>query len=180
MPLVEKRYAEALVDLSVQQNAIQLYKHELQSVADVFDRQEDFRLFLLNPEITTGVKKDLIKTIFEGSIKTELMNFLLLLLDKHRIKYLPGIAEVFMTLADERSNILNLTIVTSELLESSQVDMIKEKYRIIYNAAAVKANMKIDRKVIGGVKIIIGDKVIDGTLKGRLENLKSFIVNKNN
>lgn len=176
MPLVERRYAEALVNISVQGGAIDAYQQEFQTVVTLFKEQSDFKLFLLNPEIRTEVKKDIVKKIFSLSLKVEMVNFLLLLLDKGRIKFLPGIFDEFTKMADRKKNVLNMTIISAAPVEDKQINEIKVKYMKLYNASAVKLSVEIDNKQIGGIKVKIGDSVVDGTVKGRLEGLKDLLL----
>lgn len=178
MPLVEKRYAEALVDIAVRNGALDSYQNELLEVADLFSTNEEFRVFLLNPEIKNEYKKSTLGKIFEKEIAGNLLNFMLLLLDKKRMNIFPGIVEEYIKLADKERNVLKMDIVSAGPLSDEQVDKIKEKYRSAYGAVDIRVNLSVDPSLLGGVKIIVGDKVIDGTVKGRLENLKDILVKK--
>lgn len=176
MPLIERRYAEALVGISEQNNAIEDYQREFQSIVEVFNNQQDFRFFLLNPEVSADVKKEIINKVFSGQVKKDIVNFLKLLIDKGRIKFLPVIFDEYIKLVDKKRSVLNMTISSSSELEDSQINLIKEKYMKKYGATSAKINVEIDKNLIGGVKVKIGDKVVDGSIKGRLESLKSLIV----
>jgi len=178
MPLVDRRYAEALIDISVQNKEIDAYQQDFQYIVDVFNKQEDFKFFLLSPEINADIKKDTLKKLFDGSIKPELLKFLMLLLDKGRIKFLPGMFDEFVNMADKKRNILSITIVSTSPLSATQISAIKEKYRKVYNASSVKAANEIDLDLIGGIKVKIGDEVIDGSIKGRFEDLRNLLLNK--
>jgi F-type H+-transporting ATPase subunit delta len=175
MPLVERRYAEALVDISVQSSAIDAFEQEFKSVVTLFKEQSDFRFFLLNPEITIETKKETVKKLFSGNLKKEMVSFLALLLDKGRINILPGIFDEFSRMADIKRNVLNMTVISAEVVNEEQINEIKEKYKKIYNASSVSLKVEIDKSQIGGVKVKIGDRVVDGTIRGRLEGLKNLL-----
>jgi F-type H+-transporting ATPase subunit delta len=176
MPLIEKRYAEALIGLSVQNNTIDDYRQELLVIADLYRNQQDFRLFLLNPKVKTEIKKAVISKAFSGKIKQELVNFLSLLLDKGRIKNLPGIFAEYLKAADKIKNTLNITIISAAPLEDKQVNSIVEKYKLLYNSTSANLLKEIDKTLIGGVKVKIGDKVVDGTITGRLQGLRNVLL----
>jgi ATP synthase, F1 delta subunit len=176
MPLVEKRYAEALINISVEQNAIDTYQRDLETVERVYLDDPFFMDFLLNPENETGIKKSVVQKVFEGNVKPELISFLKLLLDKGRIKHLPGIYKEFVQFADEKRSILNISIMSAKPLDTAQLNNITEKFRKLYNASSVKSETKIDPSLIGGVKIAIGDKLIDGSIKGKLKALEGLLV----
>lgn len=176
MALVERRYAEALVDISVQRGLIDIIGQELGSIAVILKMQPELWSFLLNPEVKTESKKAVMRKVFENRVTPELVNFLLLLLDKGRIKFLPGILEEFNKLSDRIKNVLNMTIVSAFPLDEMQINKIKQKYKQKYNAFSVKAVVEVDGSLLGGVKVKIGDKVIDGTITGRLNSLKELVL----
>lgn len=175
MSLVEKRYAEALVSLSFEQNAIDLYQEDLGLAAKAYAEQADFRNFLLSPEIKTAIKQDTIRKIFADKLKQEVVNFLLLLVEKGRISYLPDIYKEFVDQADEKRNILHMIIVAPFPLDEVQIRKLTGKFGALYNSSSVKADIKLDKSLIGGVRIIIGDKVIDGTVAGQLKALRDVL-----
>ena len=176
MPLVEKRYAEALVDIAVHHGTIDEYQQELGQVIQVLSEQPDFMGFLLNPQITVQAKKDTALKAFDEKIHPELVNFLLLLLDKRRIGLLPGITKEFIILSDKIKNTINMKIVSAMALNEQQINDIMTKYVGINKISYAKVDVEIDKDLIGGVKVIVGDKVIDGSVKGRLESLKQILV----
>lgn len=176
MPLVETRYAEALVELAFDKNLIEQLREELFQVSEVFERCLELRFLLLNMKIGADIKKETIKQVFKDNIKPETLNFLMLLIDKNRIRYLPGIVREFNRLADKKQNILNIKIYSAFPLDEMQVERLKEKYRRIYKAASVKAEIEIDKSLIGGVKVKIGDKVIDASVTGKVNTLKELLL----
>lgn len=176
MPLVEKRYAEALIDIAVQENQIEAYKQDLQTAVDTFEENRDFRFLLLNPCVGSEIKKDIVGRVFTKSVRTEVSNLLMLLLDKRRIKCLPGILQEYVKLADRKRNILSMRVISAAPLEQEQLDKIYEKFRIKHNAFFVRGDLSIDAQLIGGVKVIVGDKLTDGTVKGRLDSLRESLI----
>jgi len=175
MSIIEKRYAEALVNLSDEENTVEAYRQELETIGDIFENHEEFKSFILNQTLPANVKKDLIRDLFSGKARAGILNFLFLLVDKGRIGNLPDIIKEFNALADKRKNILNIKIISAVPVEDSLIEKIKDRYGKIHNAAGVKAEVEIDRNVIGGIKILIGDTVTDATLKGRLKQLEELI-----
>ena len=175
MPLVDKRYAEALINVSVEKNSIDLYQEELTAVSDIFRDETGLRAFLLNPKNSVDTKKSAITAIFGGRIHPELLNMLFVLLDKGRISRLSGICQEYMRMADEKRNILNITIMTAIPIDQGQIDSISERFRKLYNSSSVKATVDMDPTLLGGVKVAIGDKLYDGSIKGKLSRLQSIL-----
>jgi F-type H+-transporting ATPase subunit delta len=177
MPLVDKRYAEALVDMAIEGDAIDAYQQDLIPLIAVFDQKNEIKSFFLNPEINIENKKDLIKKSFNGKIRNELINFLLLLVDKGRFGHLSSIVNEFIILSDKKKSTINMTIVSANPLDEEQISEIKNKYIGLHKVNSAKVTLRLDESLIGGVKIIVGDKVVDGTVKGRLESLRQVLAN---
>lgn len=174
MPLVDKRYAEALVDVAEKNNSLETTQVELRVFAQMYSQQPEFRRFFNAPEIGNKEKKDALKKIFNDS-NSIVLPFLQLLLDKGRINNLPGIFREYVDIADKRKNVLHLHIKTAVAIDEAQLEKIKEKYKAEYNAAKDKTTITVDPELIGGIVVQIGDRVIDGSIKGRLKGLKEAI-----
>ncbi|OGO80746.1 MAG: ATP synthase F1 subunit delta [Clostridiales bacterium GWC2_40_7] len=176
MSLVEKRYAEALIGIAVEKKSIDVFLQDLETFAKAYSDEPGFKDFLVNPQNRMSLKKDIINNAFNGRIESDIINFVSLLLDKGRIKYMPEIYEEFSRLADEKRSILNIKVITATPLDEIQINTIADKYRKLYNAASVKAHVKVDANLIGGVKVIIGDKVTDVSVKSRLSELQRLLM----
>jgi F-type H+-transporting ATPase subunit delta len=173
MSVVDKRYAEALFAVAVQENAVQDYANNLTAIAGTYESNGEFKDFLLNPQNDLAVKKQVFHNLFDGKIETNLLNFLKLLLDKNRILHLPTISTEFVRLADERNNVLTMTIYTAIPLEKDYIKSICDKFQALYQASDVKATVESDSSLIGGIKVAVGDKLYDASIKGKLSRLQS-------
>ncbi len=176
MPLVEKRYAEALIKLTAKSDKSKDYLNNFKLVVDIFENNNDFRYLILNPKISIDTKYIIIDNVFGDILLPEIVNFIKLLLKKLRIKHLRKIYDEYLIYYHKLTKTLNIQIISSAPLSDLQIKMLTEKYQKIYNSSEIKTNIKIDKELIGGVKIIIGDRVIDGSIKGNLENLKSLLI----
>lgn len=175
MPVLEQRYAEALAELAVQKNEVENFLEQLRSLAEAFRSSEDFRRLLAGSEIDKGQKKTIIKNALGSRVSPTVLNFLLLLVDKGRAEYLPGIYEEFVHIIDEMKGILKMTVISAFPLTGMQIDTIKRKYMKLYDAKAAVTNLKIDPSLLGGVKVKIGDRVMDASVSGQLEGLKEWL-----
>lgn len=173
--MVEKRYAQALLAIAEQKGAILKFQEDMREIAAVYRDSRELRQFLANPEIGLQAKKSAVQAMLSGKVDRDLVSLMLLLLDKDRIGYLQEIASEFYRLASQRSNILEVTVLSAVPLEEEQVRRIKEKYGCEYGAAEVRAKLAVDPALLGGVKVMIGDRIIDGTVKGRLDALQEIL-----
>mgnify|MGYP001224225249 CR=1 FL=1 len=176
MARLERRYAEALADVG-EAGYMEELKNDMEEVSNVYMKIPEFRDTLINAGIKKEIKKELIDAAFGRKIRKEIINLLKVLVDKGRIKYLPEIKDDFVKIADARRNILNMKIITAVPLDLQQIDNIKLKYKARYNAVDVRAENIIDSRMVGGIKVIIGDRVEDASLKTRLEGMKKALLN---
>lgn len=175
MAIIGNRYAKALLDLAISDSAVDEYQNELARVLQIIESERELNGFLLSPQKDLTTKKNVLIHVFEGSIQKNILHLLLLLLDKGRIESLPDICLVYEKMADEYRNILNITVTTALTLNQSQIDSICEKFKAIYHRSSVKITVETDHSLIGGAKVTVGDKLYDGTVKGKLSKMQSAI-----
>jgi F-type H+-transporting ATPase subunit delta len=171
MPSVDNRYAEALVDVAEMNKSLDATQEELGVFAEMYSKQPDFARFFLAPEIGKKEKKDALRNMFNGSDNI-ILPFLQLLIDKGRISNLLGIYKAYIDIANKRKKVLNMEIRTFAIIDDTQINKIKEKYMKEYDATDVKITISIEPTLLGGVVVQIGDRVVDGSIKGRLKGLR--------
>ncbi len=177
MPLVEKRYAQALINISKEEGMLDVYKEEFLEVLDTYEENHDVKLILNDPRIGIEKKKIIIKNILKAmGTRANLLNFILLLLDKNRLSFLPGIFDEYVRLSDEINHVINLKIESFDILSDDQLVRIKEKFKKIHNANFANVQVKIDSGLLGGVKVQIGDKIYDDTIKSKLNHLAKQVI----
>jgi F-type H+-transporting ATPase subunit delta len=171
MPLVEKRYAEALIRIGIEQNNLDQLKQDLGDVKKIVSSSKELCGVLASPSFKSKDKKEAVKVIFANSISDTMMKFLCLLIDKGRISQVSEIFSQYTLLLDEIKKCLNIQVVTAETIEDSLLNQIGEKLRNKYGSNEVKIDHSIDPSIIGGIIVRVGDKLIDGSLKGKIETL---------
>jgi F-type H+-transporting ATPase subunit delta len=176
MSLVAERYAKALLDLAIFENAVDECQNELAAVSQIYEAESDLKTFLLSPQNDLTTKKTVLIHVFSGFIRKNMLNLLLLLLDKERMEALPDIYTAYVEMADEYRNILKITVTTALPLNRDEIDSIGEKFKSVYHGSSVKIIVETDTSLIGGVKVVVGDKLYDGTVKGKLSKMQSAII----
>ena len=126
--------------------------------------------------LSNNDKKDIVKDIYEKNLSTLTMNFLYVLIDAKRFDMISSIIDEFNNLYDIDNNILNGTIITKNSLSDEEIKKYEEKL-----TASLKSHVKLknvlDDSIIGGSIVKIGDKLIDSTLKGQLNELRKELIN---
>lgn len=169
--LVCKRYAEALFEVAQEDNNLQQIREELDFLKTCLKENQDFEKLLNTPLVNSNEKKEILTNIFKDQFSKEVMNFLYILIDKGRIKYIHDIIREFNTMADISKNIVEGVAITAVPLEEASLLKLQVQLSMA-SGKNVRLKNEVDREVVGGVLVKIGDKVIDGTLKNRLGHLK--------
>lgn len=178
MPLVESRYAEALIEISEENCITDEVLNDFGALTSIFDNSPELVDYMNNPNVQLAVKKKLLEELFKGNINENLLKFLYLLVDKSRVNYIEGIFQEYKILADKKKNVLNLKIITAVPLDELQIQKIEQKYAEIYKKNRVTTVVNIDRTLIGGIKVQIGDRVEDYSVKSRLDSLKKLLTER--
>lgn len=170
-----RRYAKALLQLHPVKEGLERREVDMKWIVDLLESDHHFRGFLLAPQITRKQKEDLIKKVFRGALDPVLLRFLLMLLHKGRIQLLPDIYQEYSTLLKEFMGITVAQVITACPLDITAVEKLKNKLKDM-SKRAVQIEEKIDPKILGGAILILGNCMIDYSIKGRLDRMKESLL----
>ncbi|QUH24957.1 F0F1 ATP synthase subunit delta [Serpentinicella alkaliphila] len=169
--LVAKRYAQALFEVAYEENKHKEIEEELLALINIFETNPSFFELLKTPLITVEEKKQVLTEVIGGRVSTELFNFLNILLDKGREGFIFHISRHFKLLSDKVENITEAIAITAIPMNQDDLTRLEQKLSVV-SKKKVKLVNEVDSSVIGGILIKIGDKVIDGSIRNRLWNIK--------
>jgi len=172
--LVAKVYSQALFEVGLDINSLDLFLEELKAVTTACREYPDFYEILKSPKIKTDEKKKVVQEVFGKNQSEEINNFIKIILDKRRIKDLFSIAKEFEDLIYEHKGIVKAIAYTTKPLTVDEQLALKEKLQFMTKKEIELIN-RIDVNLLGGVMIKLGDRVIDGTLRGKLNRLQSSL-----
>lgn len=169
-------YAKSMFDASKEDDCLKLVYEELNLVKETIDSNPRLMEVFKHPLLSNNDKKNAIKDIYEKNLSKLTMNFLYVLIDAKRLDMISSIIDEFNNLYDIDNNILNGTIITKNSLSDDEISKYEEKL-----TASLKSHVKLknvlDDTIIGGAIVKIGDKLIDSTLKGQLNELRKELIN---
>lgn len=173
-PTIALRYARALLDLGIERKNFEQLGRELDRVAGLFHSAELAQLFR-NPKFTVDARKGVLGELLRRVMVSSLTrNFLLLLVDRNRIAYLPAIAEAFHGLADEHSGRVRAEVTVAQKLSEPDAARLRTVLEKLTGKKVIVEQVE-DASIIGGVITRIGGRVYDGSVKTQLETLRSSI-----
>jgi F-type H+-transporting ATPase subunit delta len=158
------------MELAVDQKNLDKIHDDLTYIESLMAQSADFRRVLVNPVIKEQPKKDLLRTIFAAKVSSLTMDFLFTLCEKNRETILPEIFQTFKELREEHLGLIPAEVVSVVDLTPEQVRSIEEKLKTL-TGKTPQLTLSKDPALIGGVRIQIGDRVIDGSVRRQLERL---------
>ncbi|QGU94139.1 F0F1 ATP synthase subunit delta [Clostridium bovifaecis] len=172
---LDRRYALALYEVAEKNGKVEEYIQELKEIVNLIKNNEELLSVVKHPEITTSQKKRVFKSIFRGKIDEYILGFLLILIEKDRILYLEEKLNEMEKIHLERQNILVANIKSVIPLNEEEKKALEESLKRKYNKN-ILLKEEIDKSLIGGVYIRVGDDVIDGTIKSKFEEIRKRII----
>jgi F-type H+-transporting ATPase subunit delta len=170
-------YASALFDLLIEENKVEQNYLDLQVIAKTITENTDMVKLVNHPQVTKNDKKSLIQTIY-SEVDPILLNFLYVLIDNRRLHQIKEISDRFVVLYKEYNQILTVKVVTSIPLTEKQKNELNIRLTRKYHKM-VEITNEIDPTVMGGMRLMIKDEIIDDTVSNRLSSLKSYVLNQN-
>lgn len=171
---IEKVYSEAVFELACEEKQEDEIKKELDSLAVIFGDNPDFAKLLGTPAVAMGEKLDILEKTFKGKVSDITYNLLCVAAEKGRAAEIPAIAEDYRNRWNEKNNIAEVKVVTSEPLSDSLKAKLKAKLETVYNKKVV-LDEAVDPSIMGGMVLRYGNTQIDGSVKSKLEALQKQI-----
>lgn len=175
--LVSKTYGDALFDIALEKNAVDEFAAEVTAVAQAFSENPDLMKLLEHPKIVKEEKIKFIEDVFKGRISDEMTGFLVLIVDKGRQRELAGIFEYFADRVREYKNIGVAYVSTPVEMSDAQKEQVFEKLLATTKYTDFEMHYTVDESLIGGMVIRIGDRVVDSSIKTKLEDIARSLKN---
>lgn len=174
---LDKRYALALYQVAEEKGKVDEYLSNLREIVELFETNNDFLQLIKHPQISTSKKKKTFIKIFKNRVDEELLSFLLILIEKDRILYVKEKLSEMEKIHLERNNTLLAQVKTVVPLNDIERNTLIEKLEINYNKKIILKE-ELEKAIIGGVYVRIGNDVIDGTIRSKLDEMKALILKR--
>ena len=167
-------YAEAIFKLADQSNTLGNWSTVLARLSSAA-AQKNVRDAISDPKTTTRQLVDLFGSVVDvNGSGGETGNFLTLLADNGRLALLPQVHELFEGMKHQREGILEAQIASAFPLEDAQLSALVGNLESKYKRK-IQPHVTVDKELIGGVKIVIGDEVIDASVRGKLQHMATAL-----
>ncbi len=173
-----KRYARALLEVAAAEGKIDAVEGDLYAIADLYEGERDFRTVVLHPAVPLARKLQVLTALLQGKVQDVVLRFLILLLEKDRLRYIREIAEMYDVLSDSVQGLLKAHVRTFLPLKPDQRKALEEKLMKFAGRRRIVLKEEVDRSLLGGIVVRVGDDVLDGSVAGRLRALKERLLRR--
>ena len=168
---VAKRYAVALFNAAVKQDIADQVDDDISSFVELLRANRDLVGFLKSPEVPTDSKKQLVVDVFGERTAGLFVNFILLLIDKKRLKHILSIADAYHQLYEQLQGILEARVITAVPLDADLEQQAVEQLEAA-TQKTIRITKTVDPDIVGGMIIIVGDNILDGSIRHKLELMR--------
>lgn len=175
---VARRYASAIFQLAGDQSAIEPVGADLRMLRDAIYDDATSKEFFLSPVVDRKEKAHVLTSAFAGKAHDVALHTVLLLVRKRRESLLHEIVEQYGVLEMKARGAEPLSIASAKQLSQDDLRSLVGRLETIYGKK-FDVTQNVDPTLIGGVRIMMGDRRIDGSVEGRLEELSRTLFAKN-
>lgn len=165
-----RRYAQAVFEIASESGELERWLDDLTQLADSITSDE-FRQTLSAPRISMSQKEALIRESLGSSVGPLALNLMSLLASRGLVDMLPGIADVFQDMLDAHQGVERAEVVSAVALTDEQRQQVAEMLNDL-SGNDVRLTARVDPEILGGLVIRVGDKVMDGSARARLQNMR--------
>jgi F-type H+-transporting ATPase subunit delta len=169
-----RRYAEAAFEVAVGDDAVDAWREDLGNAAGVVAEERIGRA-LANPAIPLETRLATAEATFGPLVGPKVLNLIRLMLRRGRIQELPRLAAEFRRLDDERQGVARASVTSTLPLEPDELQALKERLARSTDRR-VELDLTVDPSLLGGLVVRLGDRLVDGSVRSRLERLRNRLV----
>ena len=166
-------YAEALFEVGRDKGKLDALRQQLGQFADEVDRNRELQVFFFSPYLSSAEKKEGIERAVSGA-EPELVNFLELLVDKHRMTEVFRIRRELDGLWKEENRRIDVTVTSAVELDPAVVGRIGQEVER-QTGEKVDLASRVDGEILGGIVLQVGNMVLDASIRNRLEKLRKSV-----
>ncbi len=169
--IVGRRYAQALLEIAGEKNLVKTFLADFELIEEALNQSKELDLAIASPLIQAEKKAAILKDIFGSKVSKEISTFLHLIAKKGRAGILRQIVTDFKSILDDKNGIVEVDVKSAVELDKVQSDALKQKLDA-YTSKNTRIRLSVDKELIGGVTVKIGDTVLDSSIRHQLSQLR--------
>ncbi len=175
-PAAARVYAEALFDIGLEEGAVGQIYDDLHAVREALDSLDpELQAFFDMPQLRRDDKRRILNLAFEDKVGRPVLGLLNLLVQKRREPLFDNVVEEFDRYRDRHEGVVQATVVTARKLDADLADSLRAALEQRTKKTVV-LHERVDPDAIGGIRVNLGDSVIDGTVRRGLQDMRRALV----
>ena len=174
---VDTTYGNALFELGCEENRLDELFEEVNAFIGIIDDNEELIKLLNHPQVNKEDKKKIVEDTFTGRISDDLLGLLVTVVDKGHIINIKDILKHFIKLVKEKKNIGEASVISAIALSDEQKSNIEKRLLETTSYNEIETTYAVDKSLIGGLVIRIEDRVVDSSIRTKLDTLSKTLAN---
>jgi F-type H+-transporting ATPase subunit delta len=170
MEEIAQVYSRSLFEVAKEQGKLDELRDQLGEFVDALESNRDLQVFLFSPYFSTNEKKEGLHKVIEGA-DDALVNFLELLIEKHRMPVLFRIRRQFEELWQDENRLLPVQVTSAIELDDETIENIKERIAE-QTDRKIELTTEVDPDIVGGIVLRVGNSILDASIRNRLEQVR--------
>ncbi|WP_042354357.1 F0F1 ATP synthase subunit delta [Bacillus rubiinfantis] len=172
---VAKRYALALLQIAKEKQLLEPIMEDLRVVKEVTGYTPELKAVLHSFKLTKEAKKAVLTSAF-SSVNQYVLNTLLVLVDRHREDNIEAVIDEFLQLANEEMGVAAADVYSTRQLSDAEREAISAIFAAKIGKKSLYIKNFVDSDLLGGLKLRIGNRIYDGSLRGKLDRLERTLI----
>jgi len=174
---IPRRYAEALFHLAEETGDTEAIRADMESIAELLRRTPVLHSLLESPDVSDKEKNAFFESIVKERVKDSTWLFLQLLLRRKRTALIPDILSEYERMEEEKRGIKRVRVVSAVPLKEDEKDLLVTRLHSL-TGKTVLMETAVDKSILGGVVVYVDGKIIDGSIRTELEELRNRLLAK--
>ncbi len=170
---VASRYAKSLIDLAKEQGSLEEVKSEIEQVAAVLKSSTELQAVLSNPIVKVDKKGNILTALFQNKVRPEILSFFNIMVRKGRSGLIYPTTLEFIREYNEVKGIVQAEVTSASPMSSANLQELQANIAQQIKAEVILTN-KVDKSLIGGFVVTVGDRQLDASLAGKLNKLERY------
>jgi ATP synthase F1 delta subunit len=166
-------YARSLFEVAREQDKLDVLREQLGQFADAMKQNRELELFFFSPYFSTKEKQEGLEKLLDGA-EEQLMNFLALLIENHRMPVIYRLRREYERLWEQENRLLPVVLTSAVELDEQTVKDLGERIGE-RTGNTVTLTTKVEPDILGGIVVRVGNSILDASIRNRLEQLRTQV-----
>ena len=167
-----ERYSRALFEVAKEADDLEKIEKDIKSFQFLYNNSLEVKNFIHNPTQSKENQNNAINLLAQKLIFSKILkNFMFLLIEKRRILFIEKIIDSFLKLCSKKRGEVEASLISSKELSDNEIESISKDLSSSMGST-IKFNYKVDKELIGGLKLQLGSFMIDTSIKNKLNKLE--------